>query len=372
MHREDLALCLLTREDFSATHELAIHQLCQNQNLGWSRIFHTAEAQRVSPLVHYNIDQATSLHQFVSAPVRANFRRAHIHNILKKKESQRTLAALARCCAENQIDLLLVKGAALALFVQRWPWSVISGDIDVILRPQPEAVHENLARVIDFAERYNHSRGHISEHIEYEPYEHHDVSMNRVLPMTVDDLWQDAVLKEVDGWPVWIQSPEMMLIAACINACRKRYFYLKSLNDIATICRAYQELDWTEIAGRARCYRADAIVFTALTVTKSTLGCSTLPDLFDAFKLNAVRRAAVQQMTALLWRYSSLDALSEQHGGLLGRTLSIPLALTYLSYRFDIVGAKLREVMRARRNPPPGKSTEGRNPRPISFPMIHE
>lgn len=365
MHREDLALCLLTREDYNVTHESAVHRLAQDQALDWRRVFLTAETHRVSPLVHYNIEQSGMLHAHVPAAVRTNFRRAHIHNTLKKKESRRALVALARCCAENRIDLLLVKGAALANFVQRWPWSAISGDIDVILCPRPDASNVHLDAVITFAEHYNHNRSQVSEHIEYELYEHHDVSMNRVLRMTREDLWKGAVPKEVDGWRVWIQSPEMIFIAACINACRKRYFYLKSLNDIATICCAYPNLDWDKIVACARRFRADLVVFTALTVTQITLGCHASHHDRDMFALNRVRRTGIEQSATLLWRRSSLPALSEQHGGLLGRTFSTPLLLTYLSYHWDVLGAKLREVIQAWVNPHPPKPVDD-GARPIA------
>lgn len=347
MHREDLALCLLTREDFSAEHENALYSLEQERRLDWNAIFLRAERQRVSPLVHYNINQSRSLHRVVPSSVQSNFRRAHMHNILKKRESRRALVNFAGCCADNHIDLLLIKGGALSLFVQRWPWSLISGDIDVILRPTADATQGNVQAVIDFAERYNHQRDPVSEHIEYEVGGHHDVSMNRVLCMTADDLWRGAAAREVDGWPVWIQSPEMMFISACINACRKRYFFLKSLHDVATICRAFPRLDWDEIAALARRFRADLIVFTALTVTEITLGCSAPPDARDRLALSRVRRIAIERMANALWQQSSLDALSAGRGGLFGRTLSAPLALTYLGYHWESLPPKIEEILRS-------------------------
>jgi hypothetical protein len=359
MHREDLVLCLLAREEFAGEHEEQVWQICQASAPNWRKLFLTAEAQRVSPLVHHNLDVSSSLRPLVPPAVRSDFKRAHIHNVLKKKESFRTLAALARCCADNGVDPLLVKGGALAFFVQRWPWSLISGDLDVVLRAQMGGIADaNVETVVQFAEHYNHSRTHLSEHIEYELDAHHDVSMNRVLRITGQDYWRAARRVEIDGSPLFILSPEMMLIAACINACRKRYFYLKALHDIATLCRNDPGIDWREIVALSLHYRADAIVYTALLVTQTTLGCPLPSQVWDHFSFGRVRRAGIERMVALLWKHSSLDALSMSRGAVFGRQLSAPLLLTYLSYRMDTLGTKLNEVVRAWRNPPPAKPVD--------------
>ena len=359
MRREDLTLCLLTREEFTEEYEEQVWHICRADEPNWRRLFLTAEDQRVSPLVHHNLDVSSSLLPLVPPAVRSDFKRAHIHNVLKKKEAFRTLVTLARCCADNGVDPLLVKGGALAFFVQRWPWSLISGDLDVVLRAQPGGVTgANVEAVVRFAEHYNHSRSHLSEHIEYELDGHHDVSMNRVLRISSQDYWRAAQCVEIDGSPLFILSPEMMLIAACINACRKRYFYLKALHDIATLCHNHPGLDWREIVMRSQLYRADAIVYTALLATQTTLGCPVPPEVWHYFSFSRVRRAGIEQMVALLWKYGSLDALSAERGAIFGRKLSAPLLLTYLSYRMDTLGTKLNEVMSAWRNPHPAKPVD--------------
>jgi hypothetical protein len=274
--------------------------------------------------------------------------------VLKKQGSHRALGQLVQLCAQRQVDLLLIKGAALSLFVYRQPWSVISGDMDIVLRPGAGA-SAGLDAVIEFMEHHNHTRSEMAEHFEYELHGHHDLSMNDVLHIPPQALWQDAVTRELGGYPLLVLSPEMMLVAACVNACRKRYFYLKSLNDIAVLCRRFPALDWQAIGERARAYRADTIVYTALWVTQQVLGSAIPAAAWRELPVAPARRRGIQAVAARLCRHGSLATLTASRGTAFGRQLNLPLLLTYMSYRRDIVGGKAGEIVRAWRSPPPPK-----------------
>jgi hypothetical protein len=76
---------------------------------------------------------------------------------------------------------------------------------------------------------------------EYDFFEHHDVTMNGVLPVDFQAIWQEAVAVDYRGERTLVMRTEDLLLAVCINACRKRFFRLKSLFDIAEIVDEYQD-----------------------------------------------------------------------------------------------------------------------------------
>jgi len=72
---------------------------------------------------------------------------------------------------------------------------------------------------------------------------HHDVDMNGVLPVRFDRIWEAARAVDFHGQEAFVMAPEDLLLSLCINSCRKRYFRLKHLFDIAeTVHRL--DLDW--------------------------------------------------------------------------------------------------------------------------------
>jgi hypothetical protein len=76
------------------------------------------------------------------------------------------------------------------------------------------------------------------------------------------DVWSKTKETTFQGQKVLVMSPEDMLLAACINSCRKRFFRLKSLCDIAEIINYFKELDWEVFIHNGR-----YIVYTSLLVT---------------------------------------------------------------------------------------------------------
>ena len=85
----------------------------------------------------------------------------------------------------------------------------------------------------------------VNAHIEYDYYTHHDITMNATLRVDFDRIWRDSLSGNWENRPIRLMSWEDMLIALCINSCRKRFFRLKALCDVAeTVNRGAAQLDW--------------------------------------------------------------------------------------------------------------------------------
>lgn len=307
MTKEDRVLFAAARQDFREEHRLAVQALAP---FDLEKLAAIAEIHGVAPIVGANLKAE-------------NLQRAFYENVLiKAQEAERVARGIARL-REAGYQAMLLKGLALDLLVYREPWVTVSKDSDLLLRPEPG---RRLA-----ADEREVRRSLYRSGIECDLPGHHDVDMNGVLPVRFDRIWAAARAVEFHGQEAFVMAPEDLLLSLCINSCRKRYFRLKHLFDIAeTIHRL--ELDWDRFAARAREDRCEAIVYTAIHVARETLGCE-VPDL----DLPRLRRLLIRRLAARHLRRGSLAS-------------GPPAWLPYASYR---PGQALRSLRFALTHEPP-------------------
>ncbi|HYG61387.1 MAG TPA: nucleotidyltransferase family protein, partial [Thermoanaerobaculia bacterium] len=150
--------------------------------------------------------------------------------------------------------------------------------------------------------------------VECDLLEHHDVNLNGVLPVRFDRIWQEARPVRFRGAEALVMSPEDLLVSLCVNACRKRYFRLKSLFDLAESVRRLEGLDWDRLARRAREHGCAAVAWTALVATRETLGCPLPEGALGGLGVPAVRRRLAGGLLSRFLRTSSL--VGEPRAGL--------------------------------------------------------
>ena len=299
MKAEDRVLFAAARQDFGEEHRSAVENLSP---VDWEKVAAVAESHGVAPIVGANLKAE-------------NLQRAFYENVLiKAQEAERVARGIARL-REAGYQSMLLKGLALDLLVYREPWGTVSKDADLLLRPEPG---RRLA-----ADEREVRRSLYRSGIECDLPGHHDVDMNGVLPVRFDRIWAAARAVGFHGQEAFVMAPEDLLLSLCINSCRKRYFRLKHLFDIAeTVHRL--DLDWDRFAARAREDRCEAIAYTALHVARETLGCR-VPDL-DVPRL---RRLLIHRLAARWLRRGALGFRS-------------PAWLPYASYRWEQALRSLR------------------------------
>jgi hypothetical protein len=134
---------------------------------------------------------------------------------------------------------------------------------------------------------------------------HHDISLNGIVTLPYDEIWQAAHPAVLDGAAipgVYLMCPEDQLLALCVNACRKRFFRLKALFDIAETAAHYPAFDWDGFARRVRQSHAGGVVFTALYATDVTVGLPAGARVRYQALVSAPRRLMLTSMTRLMQR----------------------------------------------------------------------
>lgn len=352
---EDRLLCLCTRQKLQTKQQKELISICHDQPVDWEYVFATADLHQVSPLVYLNLTKLPSQWLNIPSTVFNRFKKAQIHNILVKKRTRVSLEKALALFYQKGIDVMVVKGEALNHLVYEQPWYTISHDIDLVIRARAEELDENdREEILNLLDVDNNARDGFKEHIEYDFYEHHDISMNNILNVDWQRIWAEARKIEILGYEVFVMTPEDMLLAAAINSCRKRFFRLKSMCDLVSIIEKCPQLNWCTVIMKAHEYKCNTILYTALVATQITLGCPLPAGILTGLKVNTIRKAIIDKLVNHLSQRLPLSNLFvRSENATFKRTLSWPLFLTYATYRLDLLGPKLGELYAAWRNPPP-------------------
>ena len=136
-----------------------------------------------------------------------------------------------------------------------------------------------------------------------------------------------------------------MLISACINACRKRFFQLRSLCDLHEIATTFSRMDMSRLARKAKHYRCNGIVYSALVSAGFALGSLPCLQAANGLEVNRTRRAIIDYLA----RRMSFCTLSSIHSGFVvwGKDISASLLLPYVSYSWNTLGRNARLFLKA-------------------------
>jgi hypothetical protein len=266
-HTRDL-LFALTRQRFTSSCQERVAELCHCHRVDWASVAAIAAAEGVAPIVGVNLAACDPAATNVPAALTERLQHALFENVaLKFKRRRQLIEGLVHFDVRGY-DVLLLKSAALeASGVYERPWVTCARDMDLVLRRRdaaPLAPDEWAVRTV------SQDNG-----IECEINGHHDVSIFGLVDLSFDGLWRASrpvPFEEAPTSPAYVMCPEDLLFTLCLNACRKRYFRLKTLFDIAETVAHYPDLDWKSFDGRVRAAEAHGVVFTALCAADETLG----------------------------------------------------------------------------------------------------
>jgi len=342
MRREAILLFLCCTQDLPAKRLEEIVTVARIPSLDWGRLFTLAHEHGVAPLVFQNLERGKVVAGVMPAEIRQRFKLATYQNVLaKQKQADRLVQALAYL-QNHGIESMLVKGAALDIVVYEQPWYTTAQDVDLVLRPRATAPEPRRWQISqrELEEQF-HGWG-----IEFERDRHHDLTLNGALSIDFGQIWRDATLFDFGGYSLYLMAPEDMLLAVCINSCRKRYFRLRSLCDIAETVKRFPQLDWVLFAEKAIAYGCNSIAYTALTVASATVTLPLPGSVLEMLAVGALRRATIHSTIRYLVNHVSLTSLSNYTGSqVVGRKVGWSLLLPYLTYNWQQMGSKVQEAV---------------------------
>ena len=328
---EQKLLLSCNRQNFTEAHQQIVENLSRTREIDWELIFRTAQLHGVACLIYTNLQRSSIS---IPAEIEAKFRQITFTNILNKEKLAQNIALALDYFEKKSIKVMLIKGAALDVLVYKQPFYMNLLDADLIINVKRDEISET-----EWKENrwFLHKTG-----LEYDYFVHHDVIMNGALPVDFERIWKDAQQVEFRGRKLLVMSPEDLLITGCINSCRKRYFRLKSLCDLAETINHYPDLDWAKLADKAKAYRCHLIVYTALFVASQTVGCDLPDNLRKTLGVGRLRAKAIHDLVqrSSLTAYDALFASK----AVLNRKLDHTLALSYATFQWSQIWSRLKFV----------------------------
>jgi hypothetical protein len=259
-----------------------------------------------------------------------------MRNMFLMQQARQAVKDILSIARSAGFDVMLIKGAAYEALIYDEGWYITSADRDIVLRP----AHGVITR--ETIQRLFNPDGPVP--LEIDSKAHHDIDLCE-LAVDFEMIWNDARAIPIENERVFVMSTEDMLIAACINSYRKRYFMLRELFAISEIVRQCREMRWNVIARKARAYRCAAVVYAALVAAKMCLGCTVSKDVLSALDL-AEHRSAIIRALARSMSFSSLRSLNT------GIPIGLSVINTSLLLPYYSIGirAALRRAQAAMRN----------------------
>ncbi len=341
MTAEDRLLLLCARQDLTPEHQTAAAAICAGGPIRWQHLLATAERHGVLPIVGSNLQRCGAP---LPAAVAGRLELAIFENAaLKERDADRLAAGLA-ALREVELEALLLKGTALDVLVYDEPWVAVSKDIDLSLRPIGTGWAKGKGREKEVR------RALYTQGVECDLEGHHDVTLNGLLPLDFDRIWREARPLSFRGQPAWVMSPEDLLVSLCVNACRKRFFRLKGLFDVAETVRRGGPFAAARLAAIAREGRCGGVVYAALIAARGTLGAELPGATLAALEVSRPRAALLRLVVAAFGRCGSFAGRS-------GRLFGVALVVAGLRpadlVRFFVYGVTRQPRRRAIPPTPP-------------------
>lgn len=209
-----------------------------------------------------------------------NLTAAHRWTTLRTMRLIGETARLAAHFAEEGVEMLVLKGAALSVQLYGTPLRRSSRDIDLLVRPEDEA----RARAILAGCGYGTSADAVLpclNAVELRHAEHQDMAVelhvrladdDRLLPIRTLRPFETSAVVGIAGQPVRTLEPNTALAYAAYHGAHHHWFRLHWLADIAVAARS-SRFDWDAAAAIAARTGTGRHLFLAARLSADLLGC---------------------------------------------------------------------------------------------------
>ena len=323
---ENKLLFICTRKNFQLEHQEAVLEICNKSKIKWEVVHLTALQHQVISLVYRNLLKCKHAGLEITSDILAKFKADVTIFYSNKLKQEQDITDVLSYFNKKSVDVMLIKGSDLNFTVyQDFPEYIIGDDTDLMLGNHFEEVSKQEDQEdITFFEKLN-------TFFEWERFQHHDVSMNGMLPIDFGEIWTSSKEETFKGQKVLIMSPENILLANCINSCRKRFFRLKSLCDIAETIEFFNTLNWEIFIKNTEKYCCRYIVYTSLLITNITVKSDLPKNVLSRLNISKSKAVLIYLLVKFLCNYVPLNSLlSSPKVGLLRKNITFSLILKFI------------------------------------------
>jgi len=280
LEREALLYCLRRESD-----ETTMVRLQELSGSNWESLLQQANTQGVAPLLFYRLKDLTP---DTSVPPGAlqRLHNQYLHTVMRNTRLYNTLSKILKPLQDDDIPVIVLKGAHLAEVVYGNIGLRSIGDADILVRK------ENLANV---QERFQNMGYGSFERPSIEKQcrrRHHIITFHTPdglavevhwtiarpsspFNVNIDGVWERARSATIDGVQLLTLSPEDLVLHLCLHSAFQHKFRLglRGLCDITETIHHYKdEMDWEQLTTLARKWRSRNCVYFSLQLARELLG----------------------------------------------------------------------------------------------------
>ena len=258
----------------------------------WEALLVEAGYHDVMPLLHYRLQARPELKAAIPAQILER-----IHNGLLKNTAYISLfycelQQILSVCAQEGINVILLKGAYLAKQVYPGMGLRPMSDMDLLVKPA------DLQRACVITEKLGYTTSHsYSQKVEMEFHRHMPIykkggffaiewhwqinEPGSPYDIKTDELWEQAIPMEISGLPCFGLAREDLLLHLALHLTGQHTFSLplRSLVDIDILLRVdSQRIDWQVVIDRARHSHLERCLYLTLRLAQECFG-TPLPEM---------------------------------------------------------------------------------------------
>lgn len=261
--------------------------------LNWEGVLKSAHWHGIASLLYQNLKWSPGIPQEVIDQLKIAYYENMARNMYLYAELRRILERFS----EKGLDVIVLKGAALAEIVYGDIGLRQMGDIDLLIRKEELAYAEEIMSSLNYSIQMDSKSQELyrQNHFHLSPYVHRDKSIiveihhhiiNRLFHINIDKWWERARETEIANCKALTPSPEDMLLHLCLHLFNHGYnkSLLRGICDISETLRYYEDgLNWTQFRDEVSKYGINKLVYSILYLVKRFYRIdSKLPDWLES------------------------------------------------------------------------------------------
>ncbi len=291
MRREDkLLLQCLTAEPDDGSVSMLVHFTASD----WGLIVEQSVKHVVTPLLYQKVKRFGPSFR-VPPDVLERLRGIYLINTARNMRLYHELSNVLKMFNDEGIPVIVLKGVHIAEIVYENIGLRSMTDMDLLFRKKDLAI----------AQRKLMEAGYYPHNNRLPLDIHWSIEHNIVPPLPIDEegLWQRAQPASIAGVEVLVLSREDLLLHLCLHLSFHHLFGfagVRTLYDIRETIRHYKTtMDWDELKGRAREWRAGNAIYLALLLAKELVSAEVPDSILATLKsdyTDSHKQWAIQQM----------------------------------------------------------------------------
>jgi hypothetical protein len=313
----DWKVLLACAKSNPSDEELRLSAKAARADVNWNEVAAASYAHGIAPLVFHNLRRSGAA-DLLPAAVTEALRNAYYLNAARNALLYDELRTVLVAFRKKFIDVIALKGAALAETVYDHRALRPMSDIDLLVRKERLADVENILGNMGYAlGEHSETKEWLQEHhyhlvftkrsaVNIEVHWHMKRPQNG-FSIDIDGLWKRAQPITVGDVEALQLSPEDLLLHLCQHMHNHNLIGgIRPLCDIAHVVKHYNNaLDWTEFRNRAFEWRVAPYVYLVLHLAKELLDAR-----IQSSFLNGLEPAGFDRAVILLAKERLLDCES--------------------------------------------------------------